>query len=298
MARRDGRARGGSRTARSERPTRSRRRCRDRRCPLAAEFGAGPRGARRPVGWCRTLGACHAGTSRSSSKLGAFCESVVVTDLRQPMQFAPTEDLAVYPRTLAADLADMRAGRRGRRVGPVRRGCVPGRAAQVSGRRGRWAPAGGRGRAPRHFAGVLLRGEFLGWFARRWVLRREGLPASRVITRMGGRPRARRRIAGGPPSGGGRLARSSRNVSCPPRTETRALTLSRAHVRRRAAAGGGAEQCSRRRPRSGRRARRCRRLPRAARRRSRPGAPQGSPGLLVAARVGTTRLIDNVEVVL
>lgn len=57
------------------------------------------------VGVVMTMGALHAGHRRLIAVARERCELTVVTIFLNPLQFAPTEDLSRYPRTLDADLA-------------------------------------------------------------------------------------------------------------------------------------------------------------------------------------------------
>jgi pantoate--beta-alanine ligase len=57
------------------------------------------------VGLVPTMGALHAGHVALLERARAECEVVVTTNFVNPLQFGPTEDLARYPRTLDADLA-------------------------------------------------------------------------------------------------------------------------------------------------------------------------------------------------
>lgn len=63
--------------------------------------GTGPRGG---IGLVPTMGALHAGHVALLSAARTECAGVVTTNFVNPMQFGPSEDLARYPRTLDADL--------------------------------------------------------------------------------------------------------------------------------------------------------------------------------------------------
>ena len=63
------------------------------------------RAAGRTVGLVPTMGALHDGHVSLVSRAAAECDAVAVTVFVNPLQFAPGEDLAAYPRTLAADVA-------------------------------------------------------------------------------------------------------------------------------------------------------------------------------------------------
>ena len=123
----------------------------------ADELHARARAGRRAV--VMTMGALHEGHAtliRTARAVAGADGEVVVTVFVNPLQFGAGEDLDRYPRTLDADLEDRRAGRRGRRVRPVRgRGLPRRRAAGPDRRRAPWASAWRAPSRPGHFDGML-----------------------------------------------------------------------------------------------------------------------------------------------
>jgi pantoate--beta-alanine ligase len=77
-------------------------------CPDAAALAAW-RARVGTVGLVPTMGALHEGHASLARRARAACDAVLATIFVNPLQFGPTEDLARYPRTFDADL-DLLAG--------------------------------------------------------------------------------------------------------------------------------------------------------------------------------------------
>jgi pantoate--beta-alanine ligase len=255
-----------------------------------------------PVGLVPTMGALHAGHVALMERARAFSESVIVTVFVNPMQFGPTEDLAVYPRTLAADVAVCQQAGVDVVWAPSVDDVYPGGAVQVGIDPGPLGAELEGAHRPTHFAGVLtVVAKFLGLVRPAVAFFGEkDYQQLALIIRMTGDLELGVGIAGVPTvRDADGLARSSRNAFLSGSDRRRARALSRALFAGRAAASGGAEAVVK---------------AATAVLDAEPGVAvdylelrgadlgpvpaRGRARLLVAARVGRTRLIDNVEVVL
>jgi pantoate--beta-alanine ligase len=259
-----------------------------------------------PIGLVPTMGALHAGHEALMRAARIECGSVVATLFVNPMQFGPDEDLDRYPRTFEADVALADAAGVDLIWAPSVDDVYLHGAAQVSVEPG---PLGrdleGRSR-PTHFAGVLtVVAKFFGlvrpdraYFGQKdyqqLTLIRRMVTDLELDVAVEGVATVREDDG---------LALSSRNVYLAPEDRRRALGLSRAMFAGRDAAPGGARAV----------------LDAAwtelaelaaldehgkegvdyleLRGADLGTAPEhGAARLLVAARVGSTRLIDNVAV--
>ena len=252
-----------------------------------------------------TMGALHEGHATLVRLARGRADAVVVTIFLNPLQFGRNEDLAKYPRTFDADLELCTAegvdlvfapgpGRRlpGRRPGVRAHRCRPAR-----GRPGGQEPARSlRRRAHRRRQAAPPDPPGPG------VLRPEGRPAAAPHPAHGPRPRLRLRGRRRADRAGARRARDEQPQQLPDRARPRGG----AHPAPRAAGRPGRTRPRGRAPSAG---------PRATSSIAEPlclvdylvlvhpatldDVPEwyrGEALLAVAARVGTTRLIDNVPV--
>lgn len=252
------------------------------------------------VGLVPTMGALHDGHAALIRCARETCESVIVTIFVNPMQFGANEDLATYPRSVERDLALCE------RLGvdavwaPTVADVYPRGTAQVTVHPGPLGAMLEGASRPTHFAGVLT------VVAKFFALVRPAVAffgekdyqQLTLVTRMAGDLDLGVEVAGVPtvrePDG---LALSSRNLYLSADEREQALALSRALFAGRDAARGGALAAIT----------------------TATGVLSAAPGvlvdylelrgadlgeipehgpsrLLVAARVGGTRLIDNVAV--
>jgi pantoate--beta-alanine ligase len=255
-----------------------------------------------PVGLVSTMGALHAGHVALIEQARALCESVLVTIFVNPLQFGPAEDLSVYPRTLEEDV--LICERSGADVvwAPAVPDVYPDGPAQVRVDPG---PLGGELEGavrPTHFSGVLTVVAKLLNITRPAVafFGEKDYQQLTLIRRMAADLELGVGIATVPtvrePDG---LALSSRNVYLTAEHREQALALSRALRAGRDAAAGGPDAVL---------------AAGSAVLAAEPGlavdylalrdeqlgpAPESGPArLLVAARVGRTRLIDNIGLTL
>lgn len=255
-----------------------------------------------PVGLVPTMGALHAGHRALIEQARAFSESVVVTIFVNPLQFGPAEDLAVYPRTLEADVAMCADAGADVVWAPSVEDVYPGGPAQVTVDPGPLGAELDGAFRPTHFAGVLTVVAKLLGLIRPAVayFGEKDYQQLALITRMTADLELGVGIAGVPtvrePDG---LALSSRNVFLSGDDRQAALAVSRGLFAGQAAASGGAEAVLAA-ARAVVAAEPAVRLDYLELRGADlgPVPARGEARLLVAARVGRTRLIDNVAVTL
>ena len=253
-----------------------------------------------PTGLVMTMGALHDGHVELMRAAREHARSVIVTIFVNPMQFGVDEDLATYPRTLEADLARCDAAGVDLVWAPAVEDVYLAGPVAVSvdpGTLGRELEGEFR---PTHFAGVLtVVAKFFGMVRPEMAFFGEkDYQQLALIKRMAADLDLGVEVAGVPtvrePDG---LARSSRNVYLSVQEHATALVLSGALRAGAAAADGGAEAVLA----AGR-----------AVLATEPDAKidyfelrgadlgpvpaHGAARLLVAARVGSTRLIDNIAV--
>ncbi|HZC69460.1 MAG TPA: pantoate--beta-alanine ligase [Jatrophihabitans sp.] len=264
-----------------------------------AEFAAARAELPAPVGLVPTMGALHAGHLALLNAARAECASVITTNFVNPMQFGPAEDLARYPRTFEADLAVCQAAGVDLVWAPGVSDVYLRGSTEVSVQPGPLGDVLEGAARPGHFAGVLtVVAKFLNLVRPdRAYFGEKDYQQLTLIRRMTDDLDLGAAIVGVPtvrePDG---LALASRNVYLSADERRQALALSRAlFAGRDAAALGAAGVLAAARDTLGA-------LPvdylelRDAD--LRPVSEHGPARLLVAARIGTTRLIDNVGFVL
>jgi pantoate--beta-alanine ligase len=244
-----------------------------------------------------TMGALHEGHLSLVREAQARADAVVVSVFVNPLQFGPGEDLDRYPRTLDADVKALEGEGVDVVFAPGAADVYPGGPPQVTVDAGPLGTLLEGASRPGHFAGVLtVVAKLLGLVRPDVaVFGEKDYQQLTLIRRMVADLELGVRIDGAPtvrePDG---LAMSSRNRFLTPADRQQALALSRA-LRR------GAEQHTA----AGILAAASAELTGvdtdylALRGTDLGPAPASGPGrLLVAARVGSTRLIDNVPVTL
>jgi pantoate--beta-alanine ligase len=265
-----------------------------------AEFFSAREALTGPVGLVPTMGALHAGHVSLIETSVRTSQATIVTLFVNPMQFGPNEDLARYPRTLEADLAKCEAAGADLVWAPALADVYPGGEPHVRVEPGPLGAVLEGAVRPGHFAGVLtVVAKFFGLVRPAVAFFGEkDYQQLTLIRQMAGDLELFVGIAGVPtvrePDG---LALSSRNAYLSADERAHATALARAlFAGQDAAANGGdavlaaarsvlaatdavgVDYLELRDPDLG-------------------VAPErGAARLLVAARVGSTRLIDNVPV--
>jgi pantoate--beta-alanine ligase len=241
------------------------------------------------AGVVMTMGALHEGHATLLREARKDADFVVATIFVNPLQFGPAEDFSRYPRTLEADLDVCRAEGADLVFTPTPEVMYPGGEPQVRVDPGALGSALEGAVRPGHFAGVLtvvakllrLTGADVAYFGEKDY---QQLTLIRAMVRdldlgveITGVPTVRE------PGG---LALSSRNRYLDPEERTRALALSAALRAGVAVAHEGGSPAV---------------DPDYLELRTsdlEEGPVAGEARLLVAARVGTTRLIDNMPLTL
>jgi len=267
-----------------------------------AEFAAVRDTLAGPVGLVPTMGALHAGHIALLDAARVECASVVTTNFVNPMQFGPTEDLGRYPRTLEADLAAAEQAGADVVWAPDVSDVYPRGSTQVTVQPGLLGDVLEGAVRPGHFAGVLtVVAKFLNLVRpERAYFGEKDYQQLTLIRQMADDLDLNATIVGVPtvrePDG---LALSSRNVYLAADERRQAVALSRALFAGQARAADGALAVI---------------AGATAVLAAEPGIAvdylelraadlgeipaYGPARLLVAARVGTTRLIDNVGLIL
>jgi pantoate--beta-alanine ligase len=245
------------------------------------------------------MGALHAGHVELIRRAGERASRVVVTDFLNPLQFAPGEDLDKYPRTFGADLELCTAERVDLLFAPGPSDIYPEGDPLVRVQAGRVGDVlEGRSR-PGHFDGVLtvvakllhLTGPDLAYFGQKdaqqlWLISRMVLDLDFAVEVV---EVPTVRDADG-------LALSSRNIYLAAGDRAQALALSQALERGREAARSGAmavlDETRAHLEASGVKVDYVELVDPVT---FEPFTREGDAVLLVAAHVGSTRLIDNVR---
>jgi pantoate--beta-alanine ligase len=255
-----------------------------------------------PVGLVPTMGALHAGHASLIETAVQHSASTIVTVFVNPLQFGPNEDFGRYPRTLDADVAACEAAGADVVWAPAVEDVYPGGPTRTRVEPGPLGAELEGAVRPGHFAGVLtvvakffgLVRPAVGYFGEKdyqqLMLIQQMVADLDLFVGVAGVPTVRE------PDG---LALSSRNVYLAADERRAATALSRALFAGQAAASDGAAAAL------------------TAARAVLSGEPvvavdylelrgadlgpvpeRGGARMLVAARVGSTRLIDNVAVTL
>ena len=114
--------------------------------------------AGRTVGLVPTMGYLHAGHASLIRQAAAACDVVAVTLFVNPLQFAPNEDLAAYPRDPAGDQETAEAAGAGYLFAPSNDGMFPAPPLTTVSVAGLSETLDGRSR-PGHTARLVLTGE-------------------------------------------------------------------------------------------------------------------------------------------